>query len=165
MQARSQFAVKWLPSLADFAFLMPLTFLFGRMDGMRSLLSDCDTGWHIRTGDWIIANGWVPLRDIFSFTKPGAPWFAWEWLSDVLFARLNALGGLQAVAMFAILMLSVTFGALFLLLRRKSNPILAIAVTMLAAGASSIHWLARPHLFTLLFLVLFYAALELVRGA
>jgi hypothetical protein len=65
--------------------------------------------------------------------------------------------------MFAILMLSATFGALFLLVRRKSNPIVAIIVTMLAAAASSIHYLARPHLFTLLFLVLFYAALEQVR--
>ena len=46
------------------------------------------------------------------------------------------------------------------LARRKSNPFVALAVTMLAAAASSIHWLARPHLFTLLFLVLFYAALE-----
>jgi hypothetical protein len=163
MEARSQFAVKFLPSLADFAFLMPIAFLFGRMDGVKTLLSDCDTGWHIRTGEWIIANGWVPMRDIFSFSKPGAPWFAWEWLSDVLFARLNALGGLQTVVMFSILMLSLTFTALFLLVRRKSNPIVAIAVTMLAAAASSIHWLARPHLFTLLFLVLFYAALEQVQ--
>ena len=163
MEARSQFAVKLLPSLADFAFLMPIAFLFGRMDGVKTLLSDCDTGWHIRTGEWIIANGWVPMRDIFSFSKPGAPWFAWEWLSDVLFAKLNALGGLQAVVMFTVLMLSVTFAALFLLVRRKSNPIVAIAVTMLAAAASSIHWLARPHLFTLLFLVLFYAALEQVQ--
>ena len=98
MEARSQFAVKLLPSLADFAFLMPIAFLFGRMDGVRTLLSDCDTGWHIRTGEWIIANGWVPMRDIFSFSKPGSPWFAWEWLSDVLFARLNGMGGLQAEA-------------------------------------------------------------------
>ena len=103
------------------------------------------------------------MRDIFSFSKPGAPWYAWEWLSDVLFAKLNALGGLQAVVMFTILLLSVTFSALFLLVRRKANPIVAIGVTMLAAAASSIHWLARPHLFTLLFLVLFYAALEQVR--
>jgi hypothetical protein len=163
METRSQFAVKLLPSLADFAFLMPIAFLFGRMDGVRTLLSDCDTGWHIRTGEWIIANGWVPMRDIFSFSKPGSPWFAWEWLSDVLFAKLNALGGLQAVVMFTVLMLSVTFGALFLLVRRKANPIVAIAVTVLAAAGSSIHWLARPHLFTLLFLVLFYAALEQVK--
>ena len=163
MKERSQFAVKLLPSLADFAFLVPIALLFGRMEGVKTLLGDCDTGWHIRTGEWIIANGWVPARDIFSFTKPAAPWFAWEWLSDVLFAMLNALGGLQAVAMFAILVLSATFGALFLLVRRKSNPIVAIIVTMLAAAASSIHYLARPHLFTLLFLVLFYAALEQVR--
>jgi hypothetical protein len=163
MEARSQFAVKLLPSLADFAFLMPIAFLFGRMEGVKTLLSDCDTGWHIRTGEWIIANGWVPARDIFSFSKPGAPWFAWEWLSDVMFARLNALGGLQTVVMFTILMLSVTFTGLFLLVRRKANPIVAIAITMLAAAASSIHWLARPHLFTLFFLVVFYAALEQVQ--
>jgi hypothetical protein len=163
MEARSQIAVKFLPSMADFAFLMPIAFLFGRMDGVKTLLGDGDTGWHIRTGEWIIANGWVPMRDMFSFTKPGDPWFAWEWLSDVLFAKLNALGGLQAVAMFSILLLSTTFAALFLLVRRKANPIVAVAVTMVAAAASSIHWLARPHLFTLLFLVLFYAALEQVQ--
>ena len=34
---------------------------------------------------------------------------------------------------------------------------------MVAGAASSIHWLARPHLFTLLFLVVFYAVLERVR--
>ncbi len=163
MEARSQFAVKFLPSLADFAFLMPIAFLFGRMDGVKTLLGDCDTGWHIRTGEWIIANGWVPVRDIFSFSKPGAPWYAWEWLSDVLFAKLNALGGLQAVVMFTILLLSVIFTVMFLLVRRKANPIIAVGVTMIAAAASSIHWLARPHLFTLLFLILFYWALELVQ--
>ncbi|MGD0773161.1 MAG: hypothetical protein ABSC05_10110 [Candidatus Solibacter sp.] len=163
MKARSQFAVKLLPSLADFAFLMPIVFLFGRMQGVKTLLGDCDTGWHIRTGEWIIANGWVPLRDIFSFTKPGAPWFAWEWLSDVLMARLNSLGGLQLVVISSIILISATFAALFLLVRRKANPLVAIVVTMLAAAVSSIHFLARPHLFTLFFLVLFYAALEQVR--
>jgi hypothetical protein len=160
---RSQFAVKLLPSLADFAFLMPIAFLFGRMNGVKTLLGDCDTGWHIRTGEWILAHGWVPMRDIFSFSKPGAPWFAWEWLSDVLFAKLNAAGGLQAVVLFSILLLSVTFALLFLVVKRKANAIVSIAITMLAAAASSIHFLARPHLFTLLFLVLFYAALEQVR--
>src|SRR5437763_8501793 len=117
---RSQFAVKFLPSLTDFAFLMPIVFLFGRMDGVKTLLGDCDTGWHIRTGEWILANGWVPMRDVFSFSKPDAPWFAWEWLSDIVFAKLNALAGLQAVVMFSILLLSITFTGLFLLVRRKA---------------------------------------------
>jgi hypothetical protein len=100
---------------------------------------------------------------MFSYSRPGQPWFAWEWLSDIIFASIHALGGLRAVVLFTIVLLTFTSMLLFRLLRRKSNPVVAILVTMLAAGASSIHWLARPHLFTLLFLVLFYGALERVR--
>jgi hypothetical protein len=159
----SQFAIKWLPSLADFAFLMPIVFLFGRMEGVKTLLSDCDTGWHIRTGEWIVSNHLVPTHDVFSFSKPGGVWFAWEWLSDVIFAGLNAMWGLRGVVLLAILLLSATFAALFLLARRKANPVTAIVVTIVAAATSSVHWLARPHLFTLLFVILFYAALERVR--
>jgi hypothetical protein len=160
---RSQFAVKLLPSLTDFAFLMPIVFLFSRMEGVKTLLSDCDTGWHIRTGEWIAANLRVPARDIFSFSKAGDPWYAWEWLSDVLFAWLNSRGGLAAVVLFSLLLIAVTSMLLFRLARRKSNAIVALVVAMVAAAASSVHWLARPHLFTLLFLVLFYGALERVR--
>ena len=132
---------------------------------MKTLLGDCDTGWHIRTGEWILANHAAFRRGHLSPSRrPGEPWFAWEWLSDVLFAWLNALGGLQAVVLFAIvLVIAPPSPGLLLLVRRKSNAIVAIVLTMLAAAASSIHWLARPHLFTLLFLVLFYAALERVR--
>src|SRR5947209_16860333 len=100
---RSQFALRFLPSFTDFAFLMPIVYLFGALGGANSLLSDCDTGWHIRTGEWILANHRVPATDIFSFSKPGEPWFAWEWLSDVLFARLNAIDGLRAVILFSVL--------------------------------------------------------------
>jgi hypothetical protein len=160
---RSQFAIKLMPSLADFAFLLPIVFLFARMDGIQTLLSDCDTGWHIRTGEWIVAHHGVPTHDIFSFSRAGAPWYAWEWLSDVLLAGLNSRGGLAAVALFSMVLIALTFMLLFRLARRKSNAIVALMATMLAVAASSVHWLARPHLFTLLFLVLFYGALEHVR--
>jgi hypothetical protein len=160
---RSQFAVKLLPSLTDLAFLMPLAFLFGRMGGTAALLGDCDTGWHIRTGEWILAHRAVPTHDLFSYSKPGAPWFAWEWLSDVLLAGLHAMGGLPAVILAASLLLAFTFGLLFRLARRRANPVLAFVVTVCAAAASSVHWLARPHLFTLLFVVVFYTVLERVR--
>ena len=138
-----------------------MVFLFGRMEGAQSMLEDCDTGWHIRTGEWIVANHAVPTQDIFSFSKPGEPWFAWEWLADAFWAWLNGHGGLRPGGACSVLLISATFTLLFRLALGKSNPIIALAVTM-AAAASSIHWLARPHLFTLLFLVLFYAALERV---
>jgi len=159
----SQFAIKWLPSLADFAFLTPIVLLFGRLQGVKTLLGDCDTGWHIRTGQWIVSNRLVPTHDVFSFSKPGGVWFAWEWLSDVIFAGLNGMWGLRGVVLLSILLLSATFTVLFLVARRRANPVTAILVTVVAAVASSVHWLARPHLFTLLFVILFYAALERVR--
>jgi len=92
--AGSRVAVKVLPSLADIAFLMPVVLLFGRMDGLGTLLGDGDTGWHIRTGEWILAHHAVPYRDLFSFSKPDGIWYAWEWLADVIFAGLNGIGGL-----------------------------------------------------------------------
>ena len=164
MEAKnSNFAVRLLPSLADFAFLMPIVFLFGRMEGMQTLLGDCDTGWHIRTGQWILAHHQVPFHDLFSFSKPGGVWYAWEWLSDVILAGLYSMAGLRAVALMSILLLSVTFTLLYGLARRKSNAVTAAVVTMAGAAGSSVHWLARPHLFTLFFLVIFYIVLERVR--
>ncbi len=161
---RPQFAVKFLPSLTDMAFLMPLVFVFARMEGIKSLLGDCDTGWHIRTGEWILANHRVPLHDIFSFTKPNSVWYAWEWLTDVLFAWLHSHGGLRTIAFFAMILICLTFLVLFRLVRRRCNAVIAVLVTMIAAATSSIHWLTRPHLFSVFFLVAFYAALESVRA-
>ena len=140
-----------------------MVFLFGRMEGAKTMLGDCDTGWHIRAGEWILAHHAVPTRDLFSFSKPGGPWFAWEWLSDAIWAWLHSRGGLALVVLAGVLLVSATFTIVFRLARRKANPIIALGVTMVAAACSSIHWLARPHLFTLLFVAVFYAALERVR--
>ena len=144
-----------LPSLTDVAFLMPAMFLFIKLEGARSLLSDGDTGWHVRTGEWILAHHRVPQTDMFSFSRPGAPWFAWEWLWDVIFAMLHQRWGMAAVVLTSLVVLSLTNAMLFRLIRRKcDNGLVAIAVTLLATGGCAIHWLARPHLFTLLFFTL-----------
>jgi len=161
MRAAFRVLLRLLPSLGDFAFLIPVIFLFGRMNGARTLLGDGDTGWHIRTGEWILAHGRVPHQDIFSFTRPGQPWYAWEWLSDVLMGWLHQAGGLQAVLLGAILLLCLTFALLYrLVLRKCENALIAFVLTGIAAAGSSIHWLARPHLFTMLFLIVFYSILE-----
>jgi hypothetical protein len=149
-----------LPSLTDVAFLMPIVFLFGRLDGARTLLMDGDTGWHVRTGEWILRHGTVPRQDLFSFTHPGETWFAWEWGSDVIMAALHGWG-MAAVVFAAVIVLSCTFALLYRLVRDCcGNPLLAIGLTGVAVAGSSIHWLARPHLATLLFTVLFLRILE-----
>ncbi len=156
-------ALRWMPSLADVAFLMPLIFLFSRMQGVRTLLSDADTGWHVRAGEWMLDHHAVIRTDPFSFTKPGEPWFAWEWLWEVCFAWLHRQGGLALVVFVSAMVICTTFGLLYrVVLRRCGNPLIAIGVTVLAAAGSTVHFLARPHLFSWLFLVIFLAILDRV---
>ena len=156
--------VRLLPSLTDVAFLMPLAFVFLRMGGASGMLGDGDTGWHLRAGEWILANRRVPDQDIFSYTKAGQPWFAWEWLWDLSFGWLYAHGGMAAVILASLLLICSTSVLVFRLMRRQSgNALLAITILFFVTGGSAIHWLARPHLFTLLFAAIFYSLLERVR--
>jgi hypothetical protein len=144
---------RFLPGMGDFLFLALLAWLFLPGRGWRLLLEDGDTGWHIRTGEWILREGRVPRVDLFSFSRPEAPWFAWEWLSDVLLALLHGAGGLGAVAVLGgVLIAASAVLTLRYALWKGASPLVALPLTLLMTGAASTHFLARPHLFTLLFL-------------
>lgn len=150
------------PSLSDFLFLAILIWLFvATPGGWSSLLADGDTGWHIRTGDYILDHRAIPHHDIFSFSKPGQTWFAWEWGADVVFALLVRAGGLKALVLFCGVLIALFVTLLFrLALARGANPFITLALSLLAIGATSIHYLARPHLFTLVLLPVSLAILE-----
>jgi len=129
-----------------------LVAVFAQPAGIRALLADGDTGWHIRTGELVLATGHAPAIDHFSFTRPNAPWFAWEWGSDVIFAALYRWRGLSAVAVTAGALLALAATVLFSrLLRRGCGLWIALAATLAATSASSVHYLARPHVFSILF--------------
>jgi hypothetical protein len=140
-----------VPSLVEIFFLAILLAAFARPGGWQALLSDGDTGWHVRTGQMILDSGHVPTRDPFSFSRSGEPWFAWEWLADVLFALVFGRGGIGAVAALAAVVASLALAVLFTwILERGAGLWIALAVTLAAASASTIHYLARPHVCSLL---------------
>lgn len=155
-------APAWLarfsPSLFDlFLFsVLAWTFLASAKDfGWSQMLSDGDAGWHMRVGQWILAHGCVPTQDFFSFSKAGQPWFAWEWLSDVIFALAHSWLGLKGMVWLAAsLFLSVVGLVFYRVVRAGANIFVAVPLTMIAVGVIRIHLLARPHMFTLLFVAL-----------
>jgi hypothetical protein len=144
------------PTLADLLFLAVTLWLIaftvtGDTTGL-GLLRDSQTGYHIRVGQYVLANHAVPRTDFLSFTKPGEPFFAWEWLSGVGAALLYEWGGLRVVVVFSVLVLALTILIMLRhLVERGANVFVALFLMHLAIGASSIHYLARPHIFTLLF--------------
>lgn len=144
-----------VPSYSDLFFLAMVAWLcIGPTgNGWANLLADGDAGWHIRTGDFILDHKSVPYQDLFSFSKPGAPWFAWEWLSDVLDALLFRWAGLKGVVLCAGMVLALYATTLMRRMNwRGVHILLGLMVSLFCIGSASIHFLARPHMFTLLLL-------------
>jgi hypothetical protein len=147
------------PSLPDLIFA-PLALVVPLLRGGVLLNSDGDLARHLRVGEQMLQHG-VLRQDVFSFTKLGHPFVGYEWLSEVIYAGLYRLGGLPLVAVASGLLIAFTYAYLVaFLLRRGVDPLLAYLTGMVAAVLGSLHWLARPHLFTLLGAVVLMSLLE-----
>lgn len=148
-----------LPSIGDIIFLA-LLFVLAFSSG-HGLLGDGDTGYHIRTGDLILQTWQVPSRDPYSFHHPPLPWTAHEWLSEIVMAIVFNSVGLTGIVIFFAVLLAFTHWLLYQSLRSRSKDIFLCAiVTLLATAASSSHWLARPHVFSLLFTIIWCHCLD-----
>jgi hypothetical protein len=144
--------IAYPPRIPELLFAAVLVWLFATGQGWSVLLADGDAGWHIRNGEQILDSGRVPYTDVFAFGSEGHSWFAWEWLSDVLFAGLFRMCGLKGVSVCCGIVIAATVSILFRhMIERSVGVMIALPVTLLAVGASSIHYLARPHVIGLLF--------------
>jgi hypothetical protein len=127
----------------------------------KSLLSDADTGYHIRAGEFILNTVSIPKKDIFSHISPPLPWTAHEWLSEIIMALVHASFGLTGIVIFFSLLIAVIYSLLFRTTRTdKGNIILATLLISLVIPSSQLHWLARPHIFSLLLTVIWYRLLD-----
>jgi hypothetical protein len=152
--------LRWvLPSFADLFVLVLLCMLaFSPMSA--GLLRDADTGWHIRSGELILATHAIPRSDPFSYTRQGDPWCAWEWMYDVVVGAIHHVSGLNGVVLFTAAVVSSTFALLFrFVLRRSGNLVVAGSLTLLAIAAAQVHMLARPHVLSWLFTLLWVETL------
>jgi hypothetical protein len=141
------------PSLCDVLLAALTVRLLAMGKGWLALLADGDTGWHIRAGDWMLQHRAVPTTDLFSYTRSGQDWFAWEWLSDVAMALVHRHWGLAGVSVLGGIVIVLAAMVLFRhMLWRGANVAVALPVLFLAVGASTVHYLARPHVFTILFM-------------
>jgi hypothetical protein len=121
--------------------------------GWERLLLDADTALHLRIGQYILSTGNVPHQDLFAFSKPPTAWYAFEWLSETTFAYVFSLVGFKGMALLAGVLIALYVTLLLkYTLWKGANGAITLVVILVAASATSIHYFARPHLFTLLFL-------------
>jgi hypothetical protein len=152
------------PDFSDFVFIAILVIALALGQQMLSL--DSDLGRHLALGNYMLDERVVPTRDLLSHTRNGLSRPPYEWLSQILFALAHRLLGLDGVILFTSLIIALTFTLVYLYaLDRSGSALASMALTFLAVAASSIHWLPRPHVFTLLLLVVWIELLDrLTRG-
>jgi hypothetical protein len=125
------------------------------------LLGDAGIGWHIRTGQQILVTHSIPRVDSFSSTMAGRPWFAWEWFYDLVVGQLDAALGLNGVVWLTAVTIAAVFAWMFrLLMVRGTNIFIALVIVLLAVSASTIHFLARPHVLSWLFTLAWFWILD-----
>jgi hypothetical protein len=147
------------PRLQDAIFVGALIAVVSQ--GFFLLNGDGDLGRHLTIGNYILDNLKIPTQDLFSHTMQGKPLVPHEWLAEVGFSLVNGLMGLDGVVLLIALLIATTFTLAYReMLRRNVSRLVAIAVTGLAGYASSLHWLARPHIFTFLFIAVWAYLLE-----
>ena len=149
-----------LPSAADVVFVTLLAAL-GATSLSSRLLNDAGIGWHIRNGELMWSAHSITRTDPFSATMQGRVWYAWEYLFDLGVAGLHHWAGLNAVTFLAALVIATAFTfALRLSVRRGAFLLLTLPLLALALAASSIHFLARPHLISWLLVLIWFHILE-----
>jgi hypothetical protein len=159
---------RWLhfliPSVSDLLFI---ALLFGLSCGAmgRILLRDAGTGWHIRNGQLMLQTHSITRVDPFSATMSGQPWYAWEWLYDLLIAAIHHVFGLNGVVFYTAAVMAATFVLVFhLAMRRGGSLPITFFLLVLSLGASAVHFLARPHVLSWLLTVIWFELLDSASG-
>jgi len=146
----------WLPSLTQCIWLV--FFLGLLLTHWRQVLvnADGDPCWHWQTGNWILEHHAILRNDPFSHTCALAPMTSKEWLSEVIFAMAGKALGWNGIVLIAALLIATALALLHRqLLAEGSDVLIATLLVLLAARTCATHWLARPHLYTLLLVVIF----------
>jgi len=155
-------ATTWL--LPDLALALALFTVFYALAFYRApeqLFRDSDTGWHIRTGEAVLRDWAVPYADRYSFSRPGGEWFAWEWAADAVMGGAHRSAGLPGVVLVylgAIAICSWLWVRLHWACASNFFSVCLLASPMLTAA--QLHWLARPHVFGWVWLLLALLLLE-----
>ena len=122
-------------------------------------LSAFDTGFHVKTGQWICEHGMIPSLDFYSYYAAALPWTNTQWLAQVLLWQSHSIGGVAGLILFAALIITASY--LFMIATiGRGLPLISAALILPSVVASSPRFVPRPHIIMLFAVVLYLWALE-----
>ena len=91
-------------------------------------VSESDTFWQLKTGEWILNHGAIPRTDPFSATVYGKPWLDGEWLFQAAIYSVYTCGGFNAMVVAKAAIVFLTGLVIFMACRRNGagSPLAAL---------------------------------------
>lgn len=127
-------------------------------------LRSFDIWWHLANGRELFEGRGLPFENRYSFVCPEYKVVPTHWLFGVTAYLVHRLGGESALVFLKALLVTACFSLVYLTCRmRGAGPAISVGVVALAALASRMRFLERPHLITMLGLAGFAHILELYR--
>ena len=130
---------------------------------------DTDLWYHLSGGRYFWENGKIPADAFFSYVIPPKAWYDYYWLFQVITYKIFQGLGYHGLIIFRCILFSLTvlFITILFSISRKSGWISVLAgiflIVAYAMGLTVRELLVRPHLFSYLFIVVFFYILEIKR--
>jgi hypothetical protein len=127
-----------------------------------------DFWWHMAQGRLLAQSGQVPQFDVFSWTRPGAPFYNQSWLSQGIFYALHQLGGVALLLFVQALLITLSYALLLRLATRRiaierhsdAGAMRVVALVLTAVMLTSFdNWLVRPQSYAIPIFVAFFTVL------
>ena len=140
------------PRLRDILFIS--IFIAVMLLGGRMLNMDGDLPRHLLTGKFILETRNIPTTEPFAYPYQGRPYVSHEWLTDIIFYLIYSFFGLTGIVILSAILLATTFYTLYAYTSSRFNlRIPPLFLVLWGAAATSLNWITRPHLISMLFLV------------
>jgi hypothetical protein len=117
-----------------------------------------DTWWLLRAGHDMWAGGRVLLTDTFSHTVDGAFWPNHEWLSEMLFYGVYAIGGLPLLTLASALVVTTAWAIVWT--QTPGPPRAKFLLTAFVIASASTTWSLRAQVLSLLLVTMTMALLR-----
>ncbi|MDI6768365.1 MAG: hypothetical protein QMD04_01660 [Anaerolineales bacterium] len=161
---KTKISASILPRLQDVLFLS--IFLAVLALGQRMINMDGDLPRHLLTGKLILQTGTIPTTELFVYPYEGRVYVSHEWLADIVFYLIYNYVGLAGIVILSAILLASTFSLLYASLASRLDiriPVLFLVAW--GAATTSLHWITRPHLFSMLLLAVWLVLTDrLARG-
>lgn len=124
-------------------------------------IKDLDLWLHMKMGEFIVHNGYVPSVDILSASFAGQPWVNHEWLFQVIIYLVKSEWGLDGLIYMQSVIVVLTFLIFLFLVYAKERQLVIIPLLFSVLQVYDTRFTIRPDIFSVFFFAVYIYILSL----